>query len=79
VLVGSTLPNPLLLSASLNHGRFSALLQTLNRKHYSLEYAPSPAASQWTGLKTNAGNGGLEMLLDNTATAPQRFYRMRQW
>jgi hypothetical protein len=79
VLVGSTLPEPRLLSPSLKNGRFSALLQTLNRRHYALEYAVSLTANQWTGITTNAGSGGLEILADPAATAPQRFYRMRQW
>ena len=79
VLIESTLPDPRLLNPTVRSNRFSALLQTLNRRHYALEYAASLTTSQWNGITTNAGNGALEILADPSATAPQRFYRMRQW
>jgi hypothetical protein len=79
LLAESTLPDRKLLNPSIQSKRFSALLQTLNRKHYALEYATSIPAAQWNGIATNAGNGGLEILTDPTATVPRRFYRMRQW
>jgi hypothetical protein len=79
LLVESTLPDRKLLNPSIQSKRFTALLQTLNRKHYALEYSTSIPASQWNGVATNAGNGALEILTDPTANAPRRFYRMRQW
>jgi hypothetical protein len=79
LLVESTLPERKLLNPSIQSARFSALLQTLNRKHYALEYATSLPAVQWNGVATNAGNGALEILADPSANAPRRFYRMRQW
>ena len=58
---------------------FSAVLQTLNRKHYALDHANSLSPNSWTSLTTNSGNGALELLADPDANTPQRFYRMRQW
>ena len=60
-------------------GCFSALAQTLNRKSYVLDYRDSLAATNWTALTTNTGNGALRLLVDPTATAPERFYRMQHW
>jgi hypothetical protein len=54
-------------------------VQTLNRKHYSLDYVSSLSSNNWTSVRTNLGNGALEILADPTATSPRRFYRMRQW
>jgi len=55
------------------NSRFSALIQTLNCKHYALEFNDSLAASNWTALATNAGNGGLRVLTDPAATGSSRF------
>ncbi len=79
VLLADGIPVPQLLNPARKSSRFSALIQTLSRKHYALEFSDSLAASNWTALSTNAGNGGLRMLADPAATASQRFYRMRQW
>ena len=70
---------PRLLNPAWEGSQFSALLQTLNRKNYALEFVDSLATTNWTGLCTNAGNGALKMLTDSTATGAQRFYRVRQW
>ncbi|NLH84958.1 MAG: hypothetical protein GX450_06005 [Verrucomicrobia bacterium] len=51
----------------------------MNRKTYVLERLDSLGETNWVGVSTNAGNGALRMLTDPTATAPQRFYRMKQW
>ena len=58
---------------------FSALVQTLARKSYALNYQTSLIATNWTVLSTNAGNGALKLLSDPLATGSQRFYRVRQW
>jgi hypothetical protein len=68
-----------LLNPLWQGSRFSALAQTLNRTHYALETNDSAATTNWSALSTNAGNGALLLLTDTNATAPQRFYRMRQW
>ena len=59
--------------------RFNALIQTLSGRNYALEFNDSLAATNWTALSTNAGNGALRVLSDPSATPSQRFYRMRQW
>jgi hypothetical protein len=46
---------------------------------YALECKTSSVATHWSALSTNTGNGALRQLSDPAATAPQRFYRMRQW
>jgi hypothetical protein len=57
----------------------SFLIQTLDGKHYALDFKNSLTAASWSPLCTNAGNGGLELLTDGAATAAQRFYRVRRW
>jgi alpha-tubulin suppressor-like RCC1 family protein/subtilisin family serine protease len=59
--------------------RFSVSLSTRSGKVYALEYKHSLADSQWTPLPLVAGNGRLRTLIDLTAGASQRFYRVRQW
>jgi hypothetical protein len=68
-----------LLSPARQGSQFSALAQTLNRMNYALDCKNSLAATNWTPLSTNAGNGMLKVLTDSTALGQQRFYRLRQW
>jgi endonuclease/exonuclease/phosphatase family metal-dependent hydrolase len=79
VLLAGTMPVPRLLHPGWQSNRFSAQVQTLSPKNYALEYVDSLAATNWTALSTNAGNGALRVLTDPAALASQRFYRMRQW
>jgi hypothetical protein len=79
LLITSVLPTPELLSPVRTPNTFSFVIQTLNRKHYALEYKDSLTTTSWTPVCTNAGNGALELLTDRAATAAQRFYRLRQW
>jgi hypothetical protein len=78
-LEAGNIPVPELLRPAWQGGRFSALAQTLNRMNYALETNNLVATTNWSALSTNAGNGALLLLTDTNATAPQRFYRMRQW
>ena len=79
VLLADSLPVPWLLHPARKGNRFSALVQTLSPKSYALEFKDSLAATNWTAVSTNAGNGALRLLTDPTATGAWRFYRMRQW
>jgi alpha-tubulin suppressor-like RCC1 family protein len=79
VLLEGVTPVPRLMNPVRNGDGFSVLLQTLNRRSYTLEYKDSLAETNWTILSTNAGNGALKTLADPSAVAPQRFYRSRQW
>jgi hypothetical protein len=45
----------------------------------ALEYKNSFSDAYWTALPLVAGNGGVRMLTDTSATTSQRFYRVRQW
>jgi hypothetical protein len=78
-LLACNIPVPQLLRPAREGGRFRALAQTLNRKNYALDCKNSLAATNWTLLSTNAGNGALKVLTDPTALGQQRFYRLRQW
>jgi hypothetical protein len=70
---------PRLFSPTWNGNRFNALIQTLNRKNYALEYKDQATATNWTALSTVTGNGALRLLNDPSAADAQRFYRVRQW
>jgi hypothetical protein len=79
VLLAGSLPVPQLLRPASKSTRFNAVVQTLNRKNYALEFKNSLAAPTWAAISTNSGNGALELLTDPTAAGAQRLYRMRQW
>jgi alpha-tubulin suppressor-like RCC1 family protein/N-acetyl-anhydromuramyl-L-alanine amidase AmpD len=79
VLLQDSLPVPRLLNPTRKGNQFSALAQTLSPKNYALEFKSSLAATNWTAVCTNGGNGALRILTDPVATGAQRFYRMRQW
>jgi hypothetical protein len=79
VVLADSLPVPQLLDPAWKGHRFSALAQTLSPRNYALEYKDSLAATNWTAVSTNAGNGALRLLTDPAANGAQRFYRMRQW
>ena len=74
-----SLPTPELLNPVRTPNTFSFLIQTLDRKHYALDFKNSLTATSWSPISTNAGNSALELLTDRAATAAQRFYRVRQW
>jgi hypothetical protein len=74
-----SLPTPQLLNPVRAPKNFSFLIQTLDRKHYALDFKDSLTATNWIPISTNGGNGGLKLLTDHAATSAQRFYRVRQW
>jgi sugar lactone lactonase YvrE len=78
VLLAGAFPPPKLLLPSRKGTSFSVLFQTFNRKNYSLESINSLTTTNWTAVSTVSGNGALRLLTDPTATATQRFYRLRQ-
>jgi hypothetical protein len=78
LLITSSLPTAMLLKPIRASASFSFLIQTLNRKHYALEFADSLAGNSWAPICTNAGNGALELLTDRAATTAQRFYRLNE-
>jgi hypothetical protein len=78
-LTGGALPVPRVLNPVLRNQQFSALAQTLSRKHYVLEFKGSITDPPWSGVSTNQGNGALELLTDPAPPPAQRFYRVRQW
>jgi hypothetical protein len=79
LLVTHSLPTPRLLNPLRTPSTFSFLIQTMDRKHYALDFKNSLTTTNWSTVGTNAGNGALELLTDRAATAAQRFYRLRQW
>jgi hypothetical protein len=72
-------PIPELVNPVRTPTTFSFLIQTLARNHYALDFKDSLAATNWSSISTNAGNGALELLTDRAATASRRYYRVRQW
>ena len=74
----SLLLGPRLLAPARQANSFSLLAQTFYRKSYVLQFKNSLADANWTPLPAMPGNGGLLMLTDTNATAPHRFYRVRQ-
>jgi len=79
LLAAGSRPTLQLINPVRTPGAFSVLLQTSCRKHYALEYKDSLTATNWIPVTTSAGNGALELFTDGAATAPQRYYRLRQW
>jgi hypothetical protein len=79
VLLDGVIPAPRLMLPDRQGDVFSAVVQTLNGRSYALQYKHSLAATNWTAVGTNAGNGALILLTDPTATTTPRFYRMQQW
>jgi M6 family metalloprotease-like protein len=79
LLLGSPGQPPRITRQSFANGSFTAWLQTAPGKRYSLEFKGSLQESAWTTLGTVFGNGTLQSLVDPHASAPQRFYRVREW
>ena len=79
LLLQGSYPAATLLNPSRKNAQFTAWHQTLYRKHYALEFANSPGASNWLSLPAVPGNGALIKLTDPAATNSTGFYRARQW
>ncbi len=78
VLVGNRSSAPTLLHAARSRSEFRVVVQTLPGKFYTLEASSNLSSTNWATVATVFGNGGRQFLLDPDATAPQRFYRVRQ-
>jgi hypothetical protein len=79
LLVGSPPSPPLLVNPRRQGTQFSAAVQTVFGKFYSLEYKVSLGATNWTALPAIHGDGSLQTLTDPNATDGQRYYRVRQF
>ncbi len=77
-LYRTVFPDPRLLSPTLTRAGFTLSLLTDLGKSYVLEYKDSLSQSAWTALPPIVGNGQTNTLADLSATAPQRFYRVRE-
>ncbi len=60
-------------------GRFGASALTRCGRVYALEYKDSMTAGNWTALPLAAGNGEVQTIHDDNASASQRFYRLIKW
>jgi len=78
VLLEGPIPVPQMLDPALNGARFSVIVQTLNRRSYTLGFKDQLGLTDWTRLSDVPGNGTLKVLTDTTASGPQRFYQMKQ-
>ena len=79
ILLATNMLPQRLLNPVKKGNQFSAQVQTLYGRNYTLEFKDSLAASNWTGVSTNTANGALRVLTDPSSTGTQRFYRLRQW
>jgi hypothetical protein len=75
---GPVLQSPL-SEPALNAGEFSVKISTQSGRVYRLEYKDTLTDSQWIPLPLVAGNGRVMTLVDATASAHGRVYRVRRW
>jgi alpha-tubulin suppressor-like RCC1 family protein len=75
---GPVLQSPL-TEPTLNAGEFSVKISTQSGRVYRLEYKDALTDSQWIPLPLVAGNGRMKTLVDATASANGRVYRVRRW
>jgi hypothetical protein len=68
-----------LLDPTWKSNRFTASLNSENKRVYRLEFKDSLSDSSWSALPLVAGTGRKITLTDPSATGTQRFYRVRQW
>ncbi len=60
--------------------KFSVTVATVQGRNYQLEFKDSLLESYWrTALVAAPGDGAARRLTDPAASAPRRFYRVRQW
>ena len=59
--------------------RFSLLVQSIAGKNYTLEFKTTLTDPSWNPVRTVYGNGSPQFLVDLSANAAQRYYRVRQW
>ena len=80
-LVGSGPPvqQACAMHPALSGQDFSLSLPTQSGRVFALECRDSLNDPAWTALPLVAGNGGLLVLTDSSATNSQRFYRVRRW
>ena len=63
--------------ADRSDGTFRLTMSTSGGKLYLLEYKNSLSESAWKPLNSMTGDGTVEVLMDPSAMASQRFYRVR--
>lgn len=79
LLFGQRPPAPEIQSPARSGKEFSVQVPTVVGKLYALEYVPSFSVTNWTSLPAVRGTGDVVPLTDPSASAAQRFYRVRQW
>jgi hypothetical protein len=79
LLFGQRPPAPEIQSPARSGKEFSVQVATVVGKLYALEYVPSFSVTNWTSLPAVRGTGAVVPLTDPSASAAQRFYRVRQW
>jgi hypothetical protein len=79
VLVGAASSAPTLLYPTWNGAQFSLLVQSIAGKNYTLEFKTALTDPTWNPVRTLYGNGMPQFLVDLSANATQRYYRVRQW
>jgi hypothetical protein len=72
------LSDPLLLSPTRQAGGFSFTVQTAAGFNYLVEYKDNLRDTAWLPLQWVLGDGQVHTVMDNTASGPTRFYRVRR-
>ena len=62
-----------------SQGKFSVSVATTRGRGYRLEFKDSLSDGNWKMLGPMPGDGTTKTLSDAAASAPKRFYRVRQW
>jgi hypothetical protein len=72
------LSDPRLSSPTRQPGGFSFTLQTSAGFNYLVEYKDNLRDTAWLPLQWVLGDGQVHTVMDNTASGPTRFYRVRR-
>jgi hypothetical protein len=79
LLLPGTSPLTQLLHPLWQRGQFRSWIQTLLPNYYVLQYKNSLRAPNWSAFPSVQGNGALRLLVDPSAPATNRFYRLQVW
>lgn len=77
-LLGQSVPGARLMNPVLSGNAFTISVPTVRGKFYTLQYQTSLADTEWFSVAVAPGDGTVRTLTDPTASAGQRFYRVRQ-
>jgi hypothetical protein len=77
-LSGAVLPALTATYPAVSQGKFSVLVPTARGRNYRLEFKTALTDQKWTLVTPVPGDGTTKTLTDAGASAPKRYYRVRQ-